>query len=254
VAFTGSTEVGRRIIKAAAGNLKKVTLELGGKSPVVVFDDADLETTVAGVSAGVFMLTGQICQAGSRLFVQRKRFEDVVAGIVANAKGLKVGNGFDPSVQMGPLISATQLERVTQLISSGLSQGATVATGGSRFGGEGYFVQPTVITGAPLGARVVKEEIFGPVIVASSFDDVDELAGIANDTEYGLAGAVWTRDVSKAHLMAKRIRVGTFWINCQMMSDLSLPYGGYKQSGWGREHGWDGLDAYLQMKSVFTQL
>jgi phenylacetaldehyde dehydrogenase len=254
VAFTGSTEVGRHIVRAAAGNLKKVTLELGGKSPVIVFDDADIDKVVAGASMGVFMLSGQICQAGSRLYVQRKRFDEVVSGIVAQAKSIRVGSGFDPQVQMGPLISAVQLDRVTRLIASGVQQGAHIETGGSRLGEHGYFVEPTVMTNVPRTARVSKEEIFGPVITTFLFDDIEEVTALANDTGYGLAAAVWTRDIRKAHLMAKRVAAGSLWINCQMMSDVSMPYGGYKQSGWGRENGWEGLDAYLQTKSVFAQL
>jgi len=241
-------------LKAAAGNLKKVTLELGGKSPVVIFDDADLTKTIPGAAMGVFMNAGQICVAGSRVYTQRKVFEPVVEGLAKAAKALKVGNGFDPATEMGPLISAKQLERVTTLIRSGVEEGAELVTGGKRTDSPGYFVQPTVLANARPTARVMREEIFGPVVSVVPFDDIEEVAAAANDTTYGLASAVWTRDISKAHTLAKRIQAGTVWINCQMASDLSVPYGGYKQSGWGRENGWEGLEAYLQTKSVFVQL
>ena len=254
IGFTGSTEVGKLLLKAAAGNLKKVTLELGGKSPVVIFDDADLTKTIPGAAMGVFMNAGQICVAGSRVYTQRKVFEPVVEGLANAAKALKLGNGFDPATEMGPLISAKQLERVTSLIRSGVEEGAELVTGGKRKDSPGYFVQPTVLANARPTARVMREEIFGPVVSVVPFDDIEEVAAAANDTSYGLASAVWTRDISKAHTLAKRIQAGTVWINCQMASDLSVPYGGYKQSGWGRENGWEGLEAYLQTKSVFVQL
>ncbi|MET0163539.1 MAG: aldehyde dehydrogenase family protein [Vicinamibacterales bacterium] len=254
IGFTGSTEVGKLIVNAASGNLKKVTLELGGKSPMVAFDDADLEKTVAGAAMAIFTNSGQVCIAGSRLYVQRKLYEPVVEGLAGVAKGMKVGSGFDPNAQMGPLISEKQLTRVTSLIKSGLDEGAQVAAGGQRSEGSGYFVQPTVITGAKPTARVMREEIFGPVICVQPFDDIDAVAAAANDTPFGLAASVWTRDVSKAHTMAKRLQAGNVWVNCHLVGDMSMPFGGYKQSGWGRESGLEGLDAYLQTKSVFVQL
>ena len=254
IAFTGSTEVGKLIVKAAAGNLKKVSLELGGKSPVVVFDDADFQKAIPGAAMGVFLHAGQICIAGSRLYVQRKSFDKVVAGIADLAKHMKLGGCFDPLTQVGPLISAKQVERVTGLIESGLDQGAELVVGGKRVGDTGYFVQPTILANPRPDARVIQEEIFGPVLTAVPFDDINEIARTANDTTYGLASAVWTNDINKAHLLAKKLQAGYVWINCAAVSDVSLPMGGYKQSGWGREMGSEGLDAYLQTKSVFAAL
>jgi len=254
VAFTGSTEVGKHIVQAAASNLKKVTLELGGKSPVVVFDDADLDRAVGGTALGVFLRSGQVCVAGSRLYVQRKSFDKVVSGIADMAKAMPIGPAFDPAAQIGPLISARQLDRVSELIASGLQQGGELVTGGARVGDQGYYVQPTILANPDRNARVVREEVFGPVLTAMAFDDLDDIAGLANDTNYGLASAVWTRDLRKAHLMAKKLQAGFVWLNCALASDPSLPAGGYKQSGWGRELGREGLDAYLETKAVFASL
>jgi phenylacetaldehyde dehydrogenase len=254
IAFTGSTEVGKLIVKAAAGNLKKVTLELGGKSPVVVFDDADLQAVIPSATSAIFLHAGQICAAGSRLYVQRKSFDKVIGGIADIAKTMKLGGGLDPTAQIGPIISAKQLDRVTSLIASGVEQGAQLVTGGHRAGDKGYFVQPTILVNPRPGARVLQEEIFGPVLTAVPFDDVNEIAALANDTHYGLAAAIWTRDINKAHLLAKKIQAGFVWLNCHYVLDNSLPAGGYKQSGWGRELGPEGLDAYLQTKTVFAAL
>jgi phenylacetaldehyde dehydrogenase len=254
IGFTGSTEVGKLIVKASAGNLKRVTLELGGKSPVIVFDDADLEKAVAGAAMGVFTNSGQICVAGSRVYVQRKLYEPLLEGLSQAARSLKIGSGFDPNTQIGPLVSQRQLERVTAFIASGREQGAQVVAGGSRCEGTGYFVQPTVLTRAPAQARVMREEIFGPVVNVNPFDNLEEVAAAANDTSYGLAAAVWTRDVQKAHTMAKLLQAGQVWVNCHLVYDYSMPYGGYKQSGWGREYGQEGLEEYLQTKSVFVAL
>jgi len=249
VAFTGSTEVGKLIVQAAAGNLKKVTLELGGKSPNIVFDDAD-EGAVEGAANAIFFNHGQCCVAGSRLFVQESRFDEVVDGVSEIAKSIKLGSGLDESTQMGPLVSDEQFRRVTGFLESGQADGATAVTGGDR----GYFVEPTVITNTRPDMKIVREEIFGPVVVAAPFQSLDDIAAVANDTDYGLGAGIWTRDISKAHALAKKIRAGTVWINCYNVFDASLPFGGYKQSGWGREMGHEVLEAYTEVKAVTTQL
>ncbi|WP_336952260.1 aldehyde dehydrogenase family protein [Sphingobium aromaticivastans] len=254
VAFTGSTAVGKAIVRAAAGNLKKVTLELGGKSPVIVFDDADLDASAAGIAAGIFQRSGQVCVAGSRLYVQRKSFDRVVGAIAEAASGMRVGSAFDPDANIGPLISLRQQERVADLIASGKTQGGNVVLGGNASENGGYFVDPTIVTHLPNEARLLKEEVFGPVLVASPFDELDDVLHDANQSQYGLAGYVWTRDIAKAHLTAERLEAGLVWLNCAMVSDPSLPAGGYKQSGWGRELGREGLDAYLETKSVVASL
>jgi phenylacetaldehyde dehydrogenase len=253
VAFTGSTEVGKLIVAAAAGNLKKVTLELGGKSPNIVFDDAD-QAAVEGAANAIFFNHGQCCVAGSRLFVQQSRFDEVVDGVAEIAKSIKLGSGLDEGTQMGPLVSDEQFRRVTGFLESGKADGATAVTGGGRFGDRGYFVEPTVLTNTTPQMKVVREEIFGPVVVAAPFSDLDEIAAVANDTEYGLGAGIWTKDISKAHALAKKIRAGTVWINCYNVFDAALPFGGYKQSGWGREMGHEVLNNYTEVKAVTAQL
>ncbi len=254
VAFTGSTEVGKMIVQAAAGNLKKLTLELGGKSPNIVFADVEPASAIAGAANAIFFNHGQCCVAGSRLFVQEDRFDEVVNGVAEVAKSIKLGDGMDPATQMGPLVSDEQLRRVTGYLDSGKDDGATALTGGSRIGDRGYFVQPTVLTGTRPDMRVVREEIFGPVVVAAPFQNLDDIARAANDTPYGLGAGIWTNDISKAHALAKKIRAGTVWINCYNIFDSALPFGGYKQSGWGREMGHAALEAYTEVKSVCAQL
>ena len=254
VAFTGSTEVGRLIVAASgASNLKKLTLELGGKSPNIVFDDAD-DNAIEGAANAIFFNHGQCCVAGSRLFVQENKFDEVVDGVAEIAKSIKLGSGLDEGTQMGPLFTDDQLRRVTGYLESGKADGATAVTGGGRFGDRGYFVEPTVLTNTRPDMKVVREEIFGPVVVAAPFSDLDEIAAAANDTEYGLGAGIWTKDISKAHALAKKIRAGTVWINCYNVFDAALPFGGYKQSGWGREMGHQALEAYTEVKAVTAQL
>ena len=250
IAFTGSTEVGRLIVHAAAENLKKVSLELGGKSPNVVFRDADMSSTIPGAASAIFFNHGQCCCAGSRLYVEKESFDQVVEGVARHAENIHVGPGFDPTTEMGPLVSEEQMKRVCGYLESGIAEGAKAVTGGSRHGNKGYFVKPTVLVNTTEKMKVVKEEIFGPVVTAIPFKDVDELVAHANDTVYGLAAGVWTRDIQKAHRIASQLRAGTVWINCYNIFDAAMPFGGYKQSGWGREMGHEVLEMYTEVKSV----
>jgi phenylacetaldehyde dehydrogenase len=254
VAFTGSTEVGKLIVAAAgATNLKKLTLELGGKSPNIVFDDAE-DGAIEGAANAIFFNHGQCCVAGSRLFVQESRFDEVVDGVAEIAKSIKLGSGLDPTTQMGPLVSEEQFQRVSSFLESGRTDGATALAGGGRHGDRGYFIEPTVLTNTRPDMKVVREEIFGPVVVAAPFSSLDQIAAEANDSEYGLGAGIWTRDISKAHALAKKLRAGTVWINCYNVFDASLPFGGYKQSGWGREMGAEVLNNYTEVKAVTTLL
>jgi phenylacetaldehyde dehydrogenase len=254
VAFTGSTEVGKLIVAAAgASNLKKLTLELGGKSPNIVFEDAE-DGAIEGAANAIFFNHGQCCVAGSRLFVHQSRYDEVVDGVAEIAKSIKLGPGMDPGTQMGPLVSDEQFRRVTGFLESGKSDGATTLAGGGRHGDRGYFIEPTVLTNTRPDMKVVREEIFGPVVVAAPFSSLDEIAAVANDSEYGLGAGIWTRDISKAHALAKKLRAGTVWINCYNVFDASLPFGGYKQSGWGREMGHEVLNNYTEVKAVTTLL
>jgi phenylacetaldehyde dehydrogenase len=250
VAFTGSTEVGKLIVQAAAGNLKKVSLELGGKSPNIVFKDMDLQTAITGATNAIFFNHGQCCCAGSRLYVEKPVFDQVVEGVAEQAKKIKLGSGLDSTTQMGPLVSAEQLARVTGYLQSGVQQGARPLCGGACYGDHGYFVEPTVLVDVRQDMKVVQEEIFGPVVVAQPFHDPDEILPMAHDTIYGLAAGIWTRDISKAHRLAASLRAGTVWINCYNVFDAALPFGGYKQSGWGREMGHEVLENYTEVKSV----
>jgi phenylacetaldehyde dehydrogenase len=254
VAFTGSTEVGRLILQAAAGNLKKVSLELGGKSPNVVFGDVDLDAAIAGSASAIFFNHGQCCCAGSRLYVENSIFDKVVEGVSAKADKIRVGPGMDKSTDMGPLVSEEQLNRVCGYLESGFSEGAKAVAGGKRHGDKGYFVKPTVLVNTRDDMKVVQEEIFGPVVTAIPFKDTSEMIAKANDSVYGLAAGIWTRDIQKAHRMAAELRAGTVWINCYNIFDAALPFGGYKQSGWGREMGHDVLELYTEVKAVCAAL
>ncbi len=254
VAFTGSTEVGKIILKAASGNLKKVSLELGGKSPNIVLPDADVDTAIPGAAHAIFFNHGQCCVAGSRLYVHKSQFDKVVEGVAEHAKKIKLGPGFDPQTQMGPLVSDEQLQRVTGFLELGNKEGARALAGGKRRGDQGYFVEPTVLVDTKEGMKVVDEEIFGPVVTAMPYDDVSEIVTRANNTMYGLAAAVWTRDVSRAHSLASKLKAGTVWVNCYNIFDAALPFGGYKQSGWGREMGKEALELYTEVKAVCVRL
>ncbi len=254
IAFTGSTEVGKLIVRAATGNLKKVSLELGGKSPNIVLQDAEIDSAIPGAANAIFFNQGQVCCAGSRLYIQDKEFDKVVDGVSQLASKIRIGPGLEPTSQMGPLVSEEQLQRVCGYLESGYSEGAKATVGGSREGDKGYFVKPTVLVNTNEKMKVVREEIFGPVVTAMPFKDLDELIAKANDTEYGLAAAVWTRDIKKAHRIAGELRAGTVWINCYGVLDSAMPFGGYKQSGWGREMGHEMLNLYTEVKSVCTPI
>src|SRR5277367_2761031 len=254
IAFTGSTEVGKLIVHAATGNLKKVSLELGGKSPNIVFQDAEIDSAIPGAANAIFFNQGQVCCAGSRLYVEDKQFDKVVDGVSQLASKIRIGPGMEATSQMGPLVSEEQLNRVCSYLESGLSEGAKATVGGSREGNKGYFVQPTVLVNTDEKMKVVREEIFGPVVTVMPFSDVDDLLAKANNTQFGLAAAVWTRDIKKAHRIASELRAGTVWINCYGVLDSAMPFGGYKQSGWGREMGHQMLDLYTETKSVCTPI
>jgi phenylacetaldehyde dehydrogenase len=256
VAFTGSTEVGKEIMRAAAGNLKRVSLELGGKSPNIVFADADLDEAASGAAAAIYFNHGQCCCAGSRLFIEHKAYDKIMPKLIEYSDRIKVGPGMAADTEMGPLVSSEQYERVTGYLAAGKQEGARVAAGGKRPEGldKGYFVRPTVFTDVRPDMKITREEIFGPVVCAVPFKDPEEVARAGNDTTYGLAAAVWTRDIQKAHRMAQVLKAGTVWINCYNMFDAASPFGGYKQSGFGREMGKAALELYTQIKSVWVNL
>ncbi len=252
VSFTGSTEVGRMIVHAAAGNLKKVSLELGGKSPVLVYPDANLESAVPGVAMAAFMLQGQNCVCGSRVYAHASIAQALARGVAEFAASLKIGPGSNPENMIGPLISARQRERVEGFFGSAAEEGARCLTGGERTGEQGYFVRPTVYTDCTPDMRIVREEIFGPVLALQTFDKEtpEELAAMANDSSYGLSASIWTRDLRTAHTMSRLIDAGQVGVNCHAAMDPTMPFGGFKQSGWGREFGADALELYLRTKAV----
>ncbi len=256
VAFTGSTEVGHEIVKASAGNLKRVSLELGGKSPSIVFPDADLEMAVQGVADAIFFNHGQCCAAGSRLLVHENIYEDLIGRVAELANNIKVGPGMCSDTDMGPLVSREQQERVLDYIRSGEQQGAKTRAGGNALKGmeSGCYVQPTVFENVKPEMKIVAEEIFGPVVVAAPFEDLDAVIARGNDTPYGLAASVWTKDINKAHKVAKGLKAGTVWVNCHNIFDAAAPFGGYKHSGFGREMGIHALENYTQVKNVILQL
>ena len=247
VSFTGSTNTGRAILDSAKGNMKKVTLELGGKSPVVIMDDADLALAIPGAANAIFFNGGQVCIAGSRLYAHRSVFDKVVEGLSEAASAMKLGHGLNPTTQMGPLVSAAQADSVSGFIERAKKAGASVLTGGER---DNCFISPTVIADVKQSMEIVQEEVFGPVITCTAFDDVSEVTDLSNNSQYGLAASIWTESLSSAHRLAADIRAGTVWINSHAMYDASLPIGGMKQSGWGRDSGAQAIENYLEEKTV----
>lgn len=250
ISFTGSTATGQAIARSAVDNLTRTTLELGGKSPLIILEDADVQQAAFGAAMGIFFNQGQVCTAGSRIYVQRKNFEAVTHEIARIAEGMKIGSGFDPSAQLGPVVSKRHFERVMGYLDSARAEGATALTGGARSGACGYFVQPTVLVNTAPEMRVVREEIFGPVAVAMPFDDVEEVVQLANASPFGLAASIWSNNLSQVHRLIPRLQAGTVWVNCHNMLDNNLPLGGYKKSGTGKDLGRAAVESYTELKSV----
>ena len=254
ISFTGSTATGRRIVDASKGNLKRLSLELGGKSANIIFPDADINAAIQGSAAGIFFNAGQACAAGSRLYVHENVYDEVVAGMAEAAKKIVVGDGFDPTSEIGPLASLQHFDRVSSYLESGIAEGARAVTGGVRLGEKGYYVAPTVFTDAREDQEIVREEIFGPVVVALKFTDTEEVIKAANNSPYGLAGGIWTSNISTAHKVAAQFQAGSVWVNCYQVFDPAMPFGGYKESGWGREMGHEVLNDFTQVKTVCVNL
>lgn len=254
ISFTGSTATGQRILQAAAGQMKRVTLELGGKSPTIVLADADLDLAIPGAAMAIFANSGQICTAGSRLFIQSEIYDEVIRGIADFAKSLPIGPAFQEDVMLGPLVSARQFQKVSSMIEAGIAEGAEVITGAARFGTQGYYYSPTVLDNVGPDAALRREEVFGPVVIASRLDSLRDIKAVANDTQYGLGGSIWTRDLNKAHILASQIDAGTVWINTHNVLDTSMPFGGVKMSGLGREFGTEALHAFTEPKAVCMRL
>jgi len=254
ISFTGSTVVGKSLIGAARGNLKRLTLELGGKSPTIILPDADLEKAIVGAGTSIFHNSGQICVAGSRLYVARQHFDRVIEGLASFAAQFQLGNGLDPATTMGPLVSDKQQARVNAYIDGARASGASVIASPAVVDGKGYFVKPTIIHSVDQRAPVMQEEIFGPVLVATAVDDLDELAALANDSIYGLSASIWTKDISAAYKLARKVRAGTVTINSGSIAGPNIPFGGCKQSGWGRENGAEGIESFTELKTVITAL
>jgi phenylacetaldehyde dehydrogenase len=252
IAFTGSTEVGKLIAKAAARNVTRLSLELGGKSPVIVLPDANLEAAVQGAIRGIFFNAGQVCAAGSRLYVHKKIYEPILEGVASAARSMKLGPGLQPGTEMGPLVSKKQQDRVLGYIKSGLDEGARLVSGGDRVDGDGYFVKPTVLADTTAQMKIVREEIFGPVLAVSSFDDLEDVIARANDSRYGLAASLWSNDLSAVHRIVPRLKAGTIYVNAPNVVDPAVPFGGYKESGMGREMAKAVIDMYTETKSVFV--
>jgi phenylacetaldehyde dehydrogenase len=250
IAFTGSTEVGQIIQARAAKTLKRLSLELGGKSPVIVLEDADVAVAAQGAAQAIFFNHGQVCTAGSRLFVARPLYEPVIEELARLAKGFRLGSGFDPQSQMGPLISARQRERVQRYLELGRTEGARLVAGGEPVSGAGFFFQPTVFADARPDMSISREEIFGPVLAAAAFDDVDEVVKLANATPYGLGASIWSRNIDWINRLVPQLKAGTVWVNCHNLLDPAVPFGGYKLSGYGRELGASAVELYTELKAV----
>ncbi len=252
ISFTGSTAVGKSIIRTVADDMKRVTLELGGKSPIIAFDDADPKKVIPAAAGAIYANCGQICFVGSRLFVHRKNYEQIVDGIADIAKSLKVGPGMESDSQIGPIVSDSQIKRVAGFFNN--MDGMELVTGGSQIDREGHFFEPTVVTGKDQDSRFFREEIFGPVLAVTVFDEVEEVVAMANDSTYGLAAGIFTNDLSRAHQVAGAIQAGTIWVNGYPVVDVNSPFGGFKQSGWGRENGFAGIEGFTELKTVSMAL